>query len=35
MSELEPGRYFLYASPQSERFVEEQGKPEKGLVPIF
>ncbi len=35
MSGLEPGRYFLYASPQSEKFVEEQGKPEKCIVPVF
>jgi hypothetical protein len=35
ISHLRPGRYVLHATPTSERFVEQQGQPEKGLVPIF
>ncbi len=35
MSGLEPGRYYLYASGPDEGFVEEQGKPEKRMLPVF
>lgn len=35
LSGLEPGRYFLYVNSESERFVEQQGGPEKRLLPVF
>jgi hypothetical protein len=35
VSGLGPGRYYLYVDSQAERFVEQQGGPEKRLLPIF